>query len=73
MKVSTGITYLDHLLGFLKIGDNVIWEVDAGTYVEIFFQRFIKYNLKNKFKVVYVSFNLSPATITKRLALLPNL
>ena len=37
-KISSGIGYLDHLLGFLKTGDNVIWEVEAGTYIEIFLQ-----------------------------------
>jgi transcriptional regulator with XRE-family HTH domain/KaiC/GvpD/RAD55 family RecA-like ATPase len=73
IKISSGIGYLDHLLGFLKTGDNVIWEVEAGTYIEIFLQRFIDHNLKTGYKVVYVSFNVSPSTLTKRLNYLPNL
>ena len=72
-KISSGISYVDHLLGFLKTGDNVIWEVEAGTYVEIFLQRFVEHHLKNQYKVVYVSFNISPATLTKRLNYLPSL
>jgi len=72
-KISSGIGYLDHLLGFLKTGDNVIWEVEAGTYIEIFLQRFIEHNLKSGYKVVYVSFNVSATTLTKRLNYLPNL
>jgi transcriptional regulator with XRE-family HTH domain/KaiC/GvpD/RAD55 family RecA-like ATPase len=72
-KISSGIGYLDHLLGFLKTGDNVIWEVEAGTYIEIFLQRFIEHNLKNGYKVIYVSFNVSPSTLTKRLSYLPDL
>jgi len=72
-KISSGIGYLDHLLGFLKAGDNVIWEVEAGTYIEIFLQRFIEHNLKSGYNVVYVSFNISPSTLTKRLAHLPHL
>ncbi len=72
-KISSGIGYLDHLLGFLKTGDNVIWEVEAGTYIEIFLQRFIENTLKSGYKLVYVSFNISPATLTKRLAHLPHL
>ena len=72
-KISSGIGYLDHLLGFLKTGDNVIWEVEAGTYIEIFLQRFIEHNLKSGYKVVYVSFNVSPSTLTKRLNYLPDL
>jgi transcriptional regulator with XRE-family HTH domain/KaiC/GvpD/RAD55 family RecA-like ATPase len=72
-KISSGIGYLDHLLGFFKTGDNVIWEVEAGTYVEIFLQRFAEHTLKNGYKLVYVSFNISPSTLTKRLNYLPNL
>jgi len=66
-KISSGIGYLDHLLGFLKTGDNVIWEVEAGTYIEIFLQRFIEQTLKHGYQTVYVSFNASPSTLTKRL------
>jgi transcriptional regulator with XRE-family HTH domain/KaiC/GvpD/RAD55 family RecA-like ATPase len=47
--------------------------VEAGTYIEIFLQRFIEHNLKTGYKVVYVSFNVSPSTLTKRLTDLPNL
>lgn len=72
-KISTGISYVDHILGFLKTGDNVIWEVEAGTYIEIFLKRFIEHNLKSGYKLVYVSFNASPSTLTKRLAHLPHL
>jgi transcriptional regulator with XRE-family HTH domain/KaiC/GvpD/RAD55 family RecA-like ATPase len=72
-KISSGIGYLDHLLGFLKTGDNVIWEVEAGTYIEIFLQRFIEHTLKNGYRVIYVSFNVSPSTLTKRLNHLPHL
>jgi transcriptional regulator with XRE-family HTH domain/KaiC/GvpD/RAD55 family RecA-like ATPase len=72
-KISSGIGYLDHLLGFFKTGDNVIWEVEAGTYVEIFLQRFSEHTLKNGHNLVYVSFNVSPSTLTKRLNYLPHL
>jgi transcriptional regulator with XRE-family HTH domain/KaiC/GvpD/RAD55 family RecA-like ATPase len=72
-KISSGIGYLDYLLGFLKTGDNVLWEVEAGTYIEIFLQRFIEHTLKNGYRVVYVSFNVSPSTLTKRLNHLPHL
>lgn len=72
-RISTGFSYLDHLLGFLKPGDNVIWEVEAGTYIEIFLRRFSEHHLKNGYKVVYVNFNVSPATLAKRFDRLPNL
>ena len=56
-KISSGIGYLDHLLGFLKAGDNVIWEVEAGTYIEIFLQRFIELSLTAERWVVISSKN----------------
>ncbi|MCX5886971.1 MAG: helix-turn-helix domain-containing protein [Proteobacteria bacterium] len=71
-KISSGISYLDHLLGFLKVGDNVIWEVEAGTYVEIFLLRFLEDTLKKGYKAVYVSFNVSPSTLSKRFNQLTN-
>ena len=73
LKISSGIGYVDHLLGFLKTGDNVIWEVEAGTYIEIFLRRFIEHNLRSGYKLVYVSFNISPSTLSKRLTHLPHL
>jgi transcriptional regulator with XRE-family HTH domain/KaiC/GvpD/RAD55 family RecA-like ATPase len=72
-KIHSGVAYLDHLLGFLKTGDNVIWEVEAGTYIEVFLQRFIEHNLNNGYKVVYVSFNVSPSTLTRRFQSFQNL
>lgn len=73
IKISTGISYIDHILGFLKTGDNVIWEVEAGTYIEAFIKKFVEHHLKSGYKVVYVSFNASPSTLTKRLAHLSHL
>ncbi|MCX8116840.1 MAG: helix-turn-helix domain-containing protein [Desulfobacterota bacterium] len=67
LKISTGISYIDHLLGFLKTGDNVVWEVEAGTYIEAFLKKFVEHNLRSGYKLVYVSFNHSPTTLTKRL------
>jgi transcriptional regulator with XRE-family HTH domain/KaiC/GvpD/RAD55 family RecA-like ATPase len=72
-KISSGIGYVDHLLGYLKVGDNVIWEVEAGTYIEIFLLHFIEDTLRNGYKLVYVSFNSSPSTLNKRFNHLPNL
>lgn len=72
LKISTGIHYIDHILGFLRTGDNVIWEVEAGTYIEAFLQKFITHNLKSGYRLVYISFNTSPSTLTKRLVHLPH-
>jgi len=31
LRVASGVSQLDHLLGGLYIGDNVVWYDDAGT------------------------------------------
>ena len=72
IQCSTGIEYLDLLLGGLKIGDNVVWETDAGAYIDLFVERFSQYSLSEGRNLVYVSFNKSPATIIKKLSKLPN-
>jgi len=70
---STGIEYLDQLLGGLHIGDNVVWETEAGSYVDLFVDKFSRLSLSADHKLVYVSFNRSPATIAKKLSKLPNI
>ena len=72
-KISSGIPYLDHLLGSFATGDNVLWEVDAGTYVEVFLHRFMEQSLRGGYQLVYVSFNASPATLTQSFRSLPRL
>ena len=36
LRVSTGLTELDGLLGKLFVGDNVIWYDDAGSLAYVF-------------------------------------
>ncbi len=71
-KCSTGVEYLDQLLGELRIGDNIVWETEAGSYVDMFVEKFAIYSLFSSHKLVYISFNRSPATMIKKLAKLPN-
>ncbi|MFA5353558.1 MAG: helix-turn-helix domain-containing protein [Thermodesulfovibrionales bacterium] len=62
-KISSGITSLDSLIESLFIGDNVVWEVAAGTSYDIFMQRFITRSFEDSQKVIYVSFNRSPQSV----------
>ena len=62
-KISSGIENLDTLVDSLHIGDNVVWEVDAGTAYEVFIQGFIRQSFADAQKVIYVSFNRSPQSI----------
>lgn len=66
LKISSGITDLDVLLDSLYEGDNVVWEVEAGTSVEIFIKNFIHQSLIEEKDVIYISFNKSPQSILKR-------
>jgi transcriptional regulator with XRE-family HTH domain/KaiC/GvpD/RAD55 family RecA-like ATPase len=65
--VSTGVEWLDELLGKLRIGENVVWEIEAGTPIEAFTQAFLEHNIKGGSKAVYVSFNHSPVTMREKL------
>lgn len=62
-KISTGIRDLDNLVDSAHIGDNVVWETEAGTSEDIFVYHFIDSSLRENRDVIYVSFNRSPQSI----------
>lgn len=66
-KISSGIKSLDGLIDSIYIGDNVVWEVDAGTSYEVFIHNFIRQSFNDSQKVFYVSFNKSPQSILNAL------
>ncbi len=66
-KISSGSSSLDSLINEFSIGDNVVWEVDAGTLSGTFIRRFISQSLKDAQMVIYVSFNRSPQTVLNEL------
>jgi transcriptional regulator with XRE-family HTH domain/KaiC/GvpD/RAD55 family RecA-like ATPase len=67
-RISSGIHSLDNLIDSFSIGDNVVWEVEAGTAYSAFIRNFIARSFKDNQKVIYVSFNRSPQTVLKDLA-----
>ena len=72
IRVSSGVTQLDGLLGGLFIGDNVVWYDDAGSLASVFINNFIK---KSKFEnrpIIFVNFDHSPKNILERLGPLAN-
>jgi transcriptional regulator with XRE-family HTH domain/KaiC/GvpD/RAD55 family RecA-like ATPase len=71
-KIYSGIKDLDNLLDSLYIGDNVVWEVEAGTAPEIFILNFIRRSFSENRNVIYVSFNKSPHTIFQKIAEIPS-
>ncbi|MEW6570457.1 MAG: ATPase domain-containing protein [Nitrospirota bacterium] len=68
MKISSGIKDLDNLIDSLYIGDNVVWEVEAGTSYGAFVRNFVVEQSSSKEQhVIYVSFNHSPYSIFQQL------
>jgi transcriptional regulator with XRE-family HTH domain len=66
-KINSGIADLDKLIDSLYVGDNVVWEVEAGTAPEIFILNFLRQSLSEDHHVIYVSFNQSPHTILQKI------
>jgi len=62
-KISSGVAGLDTLIDGYSIGDNVVWEIEAGTAYSAFIRSFIARSFKDNQKVIYVNFNRSPQTV----------
>jgi transcriptional regulator with XRE-family HTH domain/KaiC/GvpD/RAD55 family RecA-like ATPase len=66
-RISSGIKDLDNLLDSFYVGDNVVWEVEAGTSPELFTLHFITQSFSEEKNVIYISFNKSPHTILQKI------
>jgi transcriptional regulator with XRE-family HTH domain len=71
-KIQTGITDLDNLIDSLYVGDNVVWEIEAGTSPELFVSHFIGQSFSENRNVIYISFNKSPHTILQMIGAVPS-
>ncbi|MFW5901955.1 MAG: cupin domain-containing protein [Thermodesulfobacteriota bacterium] len=67
MRISTGISELDPLLGGLLIGDNVVWYDDAGSLAAVFSLNFIQASESQGKPFIYVSFDRSPRNLIEKL------
>jgi hypothetical protein len=56
-SVSTGLDSLDEITGGLRIGDNVVWQVDSIEEYGYFAQIFVDRALEEKKRVVYMKFS----------------
>ncbi|MBN1869807.1 MAG: PEP/pyruvate-binding domain-containing protein [Candidatus Omnitrophica bacterium] len=54
---STGLASLDKVLSGLKLGDNVVWQVDSVDNYINFVKPFVKKALEEKRRVVYIRFS----------------
>lgn len=67
-KVSTGIPSLDPIIDSIYVGDNVVWEVEAGTLYHVFIKSFVRQSFAEQQHVVYISFNRSPQSVLQKIS-----
>lgn len=70
IRVASGVSHLDLLLGGLYIGDNVIWQDDAGSLAAVFCMNFIQASQAQNKPIIYVSFDRSPKNLLDKLGIL---
>lgn len=71
-RISSGVKDLDALLDSFYVGDNVLWEVEAGTSVDVFIKNFIRQSALENQSVIYLSFNKSPQSVLQQLGEAPS-
>ncbi len=67
VQVGSGIHFLDQMISSFNIGDNVVWQVETGAFVELYCRAFIQESIKDDKDVIYVSFNNSPKNIAAKI------
>jgi transcriptional regulator with XRE-family HTH domain/KaiC/GvpD/RAD55 family RecA-like ATPase len=70
LRVASGVSQLDRLLGGLYIGDNVVWHDDAGSLAYVFCMNFILASQAQNKPLIYVSFDRSPRNLLENLGTL---
>ena len=67
LRVASGVSQLDRLLGGLYIGDTVVWHDDAGSLASVFCLNFMQTSLAQNKPFIYVSFDRSPRNLLEKL------
>ncbi len=70
LRVASGVSQLDNLLGGLYIGDNVVWYDDAGSLASVYCLNFIQASQAQNRPLIYVSFDRSPKNLLEKLGVL---
>lgn len=55
-KIHSGITGLDKAIDFIRLGDNVVWQVTDIEEYSFFAEQFMKQSIKEKRNLIYVRF-----------------
>ncbi len=64
--ISTGIQYLDKIMGGYKLGDNIVWQISDGIPIDDFIKSFFKKENSFNRNIIYVNFNYSPHTVCNK-------
>ena len=67
MRIASGVSQLDRLLGGIYIGDNVVWHDDAGSLASAFCLNFIQTSESQEKPLIYVCFDRSPRNLLDKL------
>ncbi len=64
MYYSTGVKHLDKLLGGgLALGENVLWEIETGTFAQEFLLTFMKRGIEENNQVIFLDFIYPPQAL----------
>ncbi|MBW2567269.1 MAG: XRE family transcriptional regulator, partial [Deltaproteobacteria bacterium] len=66
-RVSSGVSFVDRIMGGLFIGDNVVWHDDSGNLASAFCLNFLETSLALQKPVIYISFDRSPKNLLDKL------
>jgi transcriptional regulator with XRE-family HTH domain/KaiC/GvpD/RAD55 family RecA-like ATPase len=70
LRVASGVSQLDNLLGGLYIGDNVVWYDNSGSLASVYCLNFIQASQAQNRPLIYVSFDRSPKNLLEKLGVL---
>jgi transcriptional regulator with XRE-family HTH domain/KaiC/GvpD/RAD55 family RecA-like ATPase len=70
LRVASGVSQLDNLLGGLYIGDNVVWYDNSGSLAAVYCLNFIQASQAQNRPLIYVSFDRSPKNLLEKLGVL---
>lgn len=70
VRVSSGVSHLDRLLGGLFVGDNVVWHDDSGNLASAFCLNFLESSLLLQKSVIYLTFDRSPKNLLDKLGVI---
>ncbi len=64
-RVHTGIDEFDNMIDSLRLGDNVVWQVDSVEDYAIFVQPFANQAVKDGRNIIYMRFGNHPPVVSK--------